>query len=65
MVARRVHQGGACIASKRRTEFQEPPFSVRVEEGVRQVVAVVLGDLKGLVLDAVVQVLHKQHTCSD
>lgn len=40
------------------TEFQQPSFSVGVEEGVCEVVPIVLRDLKGFVLDAVVQVLH-------
>lgn len=39
------------------TQFEEPALSVGVEEGVREVVAVVLGDLEGLILDALVQVL--------
>lgn len=39
------------------TQLQEPALAVRVEERVRQVVAVVLGDLERLVLDALVQVL--------
>lgn len=39
------------------TQFQQPALPVRVEERVREVVAVVLGDLKRLVLDAIVQIL--------
>lgn len=39
------------------TQFEQPALSVRVEESVREVVAVVLGDLERLVLDALVQVL--------
>lgn len=42
-----------------RTELEQPAFSVRVEERVRQIVAVVLGDFERLVLDAVVQVLQE------
>lgn len=40
-----------------RTKLQEPAFPVGVEEGVREIIAVVLGDLEGLVFNAVVQVL--------
>lgn len=43
-----------------RTELQEPAFPIGVEEGVREVVAVVFGDLEGLVFDAVVQVLQTE-----
>lgn len=39
------------------TQLQQPALPVRVEERVREVVAVVLGDLERLVLDALVQVL--------
>lgn len=39
------------------TEFEQPPLPVRVEEGVREVVSVVLRDLERFVLDAVVQIL--------
>lgn len=39
------------------TQFQQPALPVRVEECVREVVAVVLGDLERLVLDALVQIL--------
>lgn len=39
------------------TQFEQPALSVRVEESVREVIAVVLGDLERLVLDALVQVL--------
>lgn len=39
------------------TEFQQPSFSVWVEEGVCEVVPIILWDLKGFILDAVVQVL--------
>lgn len=39
------------------TQFEEPALAVRVEEGVREVIAVVLRDLEGLIPDAVIQVL--------
>lgn len=39
------------------TQFEQPALPVRVEERVREVVAVVLWDLERLVLDALVQVL--------
>lgn len=39
------------------TEFQEPALAVRVEEGVREVVAIVFRDFKGLVFYALVQIL--------
>ena len=47
-----------------RTEFEQPSFSVGVEEGVCEVVPVVLWDLEGFVLDAVVQILQmNRRTC--
>lgn len=42
------------------TQFEQPALSVRVEESVSEVVAVVLGDLERLVLDALVQVLESK-----
>lgn len=39
------------------TQFEEPAFSVRVEESVRQVIPIILWDLEGLILDAVIQIL--------
>lgn len=39
------------------TQFEQPAFSVRVEESVCEVVAIVLWDLERLVLDALIQVL--------
>lgn len=42
------------------TQLQQPALAVGVEERVGQVVAVVLRDLEGLVLDALVQVLPGQ-----
>lgn len=39
------------------TEFQQPSFPVGVEEGVREVVPIIFWDLKGFILDTVVQVL--------
>lgn len=42
------------------TELQEPAFPVGVEEGVRQIVPVVLWDFEGLVFDAVVKILHRE-----
>lgn len=39
------------------TQFQQPALPVWVEERVCEVVAVVLGDLERLVLDALVQIL--------
>lgn len=41
------------------TQFEQPALSVRVEERVCEVVAVVLWDFKRLVLDALVQVLER------
>lgn len=45
--------------SHRLTEFKEPALSVWVEEGVRQVIAVVLGDLEGLIFNTFIEVLEK------
>lgn len=42
------------------TQLEEPPFPVGVEERVRQVVAVVLGNLERLLADALVQFLRKE-----
>lgn len=42
---------------KGRTQLKEPALPVRVEKGVGQIVSVILGDLEGLVSDAVVQIL--------
>lgn len=42
-----------------RTEFKQPSLPVGVEERVREVVPIILWDLEGFVLDAVVQILHK------
>ena len=39
------------------TQFEEPALSVGVEEGVCEIVPVILRDLEGLVLDALVEVL--------
>ena len=39
------------------TYFEEPAFSVRVEEGVSEVIPIVLRDLEGLVANALVQFL--------
>ena len=45
-----------------RTLLPQPALLVRVEEGVHQVVAVVLRDLERLLLDAVVQALQRYRT---
>lgn len=42
------------------TEFQKPALPVRVEEGVCQVVPIILGDLKGLVFNTLIQVLQEK-----
>ena len=42
------------------TQLEQPALTVRVEEGVREVVAVVLGDGEGLTLDAVEEVLARE-----
>lgn len=47
------------VLSQSVTEFQEPALSVRVEEGVRQVVPVVLRDFERLVANALVQFLRR------
>lgn len=42
------------------TEFQKPALPVWVEEGVRQVVPIILGDLKGLVFNTLIQILQEK-----
>lgn len=42
-----------------RTEFKKPSLPVGVEEGVCEVIPIILWDLEGFVLDAVVQILQK------
>lgn len=44
----------------RLTEFQKPALPVRVEEGVCQVVPIILGDLKGLIFNTLVQILQEK-----
>lgn len=39
------------------TQLQQPAFPVRVEEGVCQVVPIILRDFKGLAVDALVEFL--------
>lgn len=39
------------------TKLQEPAFSIRIEECVRQIIPIILWDFEGLVFDAVVKVL--------
>lgn len=41
------------------TQFEQPALPVRVEECVREVIAVILWDFKRFVLDALVQVLKR------
>lgn len=41
------------------TELEQPALPVRVEEGVCQVVPIILGNFKGLVFNALIQVLEK------
>lgn len=41
------------------TKFEEPSFSVRVEEGVSQIIPVVLWDLERLVANALEQFLRR------
>lgn len=45
------------------TQLQEPALPVGVEEGVRQVVPVILGDLKGLVFNTLIQILQEKPRC--
>lgn len=49
-----------CSLSARLTQLKQPALSVGVEEGVSEVIAVVLGDGEGLVLDAVEEVLPRE-----
>lgn len=46
-----------CAGRGALTQLEQPAFPVRVEEGVGEVAAVVLGDGEGLALDAVEEVL--------
>lgn len=39
------------------TELQEPALPVRVEEGVGEVIAIILRDFEGFILDALVEIL--------
>ena len=39
------------------TKFKKPALSVRVEEGVCQVVAVILWDLEGLIFNTFIEIL--------
>lgn len=54
-----VPRGSEAVLTETHTEFEQPALPVRVEEGVREVVPVVLRDLEGFVFDAVVQVLQE------
>ena len=49
-----------CSTPQELTELEQPSFSVGVEEGVCEVVPIILWDLKGFVLDAVEQVLQRR-----
>ena len=42
------------------TEFKEPAFSVRVEEGVSQIIPIILWDFERLVANALVQFLSRK-----
>lgn len=42
------------------TQFEQPALAVRFEEGVGEVIAIVLGDGEGLALDAVEEVLPQE-----
>lgn len=46
------------------TQLQEPALPVGVEEGVGEVVAIVLRDFEGFVLDALIEILAQGHTGS-
>lgn len=39
------------------TELQEPALPVGIEEGVGEIIAVILRDFEGLILDALIQIL--------
>lgn len=47
-----VFKGGGAL-----TQLEEPALAVGVKESVCQVIPIILGDLEGLVTDAVIQVL--------
>lgn len=58
-----VHEPPSCAPmclSVRLTQLEEPAFAVRVEEGVSEVIAVVLRNGEGLTLDAVEEVLPRE-----
>ncbi len=42
------------------TKFEEPAFSVRVEEGVSQIIPIILWDFERLIANAVVEFLSRQ-----
>ena len=46
--------------SVRLTQFEQPALAVGFEEGVGEVIAIVLGDGEGLALDAVEEVLPQE-----
>lgn len=48
-----------------RTQLKEPALPVRVEEGVGQIIPIILGDLERLISDAVVEVLRGEGPVSN
>lgn len=48
-----------CVRPVTLTQFEQPAFSIRVEESMSQVIAIIFRDFKGLVLDALIEVLHE------
>lgn len=52
-----------CLCLVTLTQFEQPAFSVRVKEGVSQIIAVIFRDFEGLILDALIQVLQESTDC--
>lgn len=46
------------------TQLQQPALPVRVEEGVGEVIAIILRDFEGFILDALIEILVQPHTVS-
>lgn len=45
------------------TELEQPALSVWIEESVCEVIPIIFGDFKGLVFDALIEILDKRPHC--
>ena len=43
------------------TQFEQPAFTIGVEEGVGEIIPIILRDFKGLISDAVIEVLREKN----